>query len=112
MCSPSGDRWEGEWQPSGAGEVAALSKNVEWFRLRNPIVEEDGVKKMKLEFDVRRFTYALSLPLLMISLLQPRFFVRPAMGTSVQHSGDHKTRAKVPHGHGIRTVHLPRAKQT
>ena len=28
---------------------------VETYRLRNPIVEEDGVKKFKLEFDVRRF---------------------------------------------------------
>ncbi|CAD5230942.1 unnamed protein product [Bursaphelenchus xylophilus] len=27
----------------------------ELFRLRNPIIEEDGVKKFKLEFDVRRF---------------------------------------------------------
>nr|AEB66267.1 heat shock protein 20 [Bursaphelenchus doui] len=27
----------------------------EVFRLRNPIIEEDGVKKFKLEFDVRRF---------------------------------------------------------
>uniref|UniRef100_A0A914VDV8 SHSP domain-containing protein n=1 Tax=Plectus sambesii TaxID=2011161 RepID=A0A914VDV8_9BILA len=32
-----------------------VSTNVEAFRLRNPIVEEDGTKKMKLEFDVRRF---------------------------------------------------------
>ena len=28
----------------------------ELFRIQNPIVEEDGVKKFKLEFDVRRFT--------------------------------------------------------
>ena len=28
---------------------------VEFFRIRNPIVAEDGVKKFKLEFDVRRF---------------------------------------------------------
>jgi len=28
---------------------------VESYRLRNPIVEEDGVKKFKLEFDVRRY---------------------------------------------------------
>lgn len=29
--------------------------NSEFFRLRNPIIEENGVKKFKLEFDVRRF---------------------------------------------------------
>nr|QBM20353.1 small heat shock protein [Tomicus yunnanensis] len=29
--------------------------STELFRLKNPIVEEDGVKKFKLEFDVRRF---------------------------------------------------------
>uniref|UniRef100_A0AC34Q0J0 SHSP domain-containing protein n=1 Tax=Panagrolaimus sp. JU765 TaxID=591449 RepID=A0AC34Q0J0_9BILA len=29
--------------------------NVEFFRIKNPIVEENGVKKFKLEFDVRRF---------------------------------------------------------
>lgn len=28
---------------------------TELFRLQNPIVEEDGTKKFKLEFDVRRF---------------------------------------------------------
>uniref|UniRef100_A0A914D294 SHSP domain-containing protein n=1 Tax=Acrobeloides nanus TaxID=290746 RepID=A0A914D294_9BILA len=28
---------------------------VEVYRVKNPIVEEDGVKKFKLEFDVRRF---------------------------------------------------------
>ena len=29
--------------------------DIEFFRIKNPIVEEDGVKKFKLEFDVRRF---------------------------------------------------------
>lgn len=28
---------------------------MESFRLRNPVVEEDGVKKYLLEFDVRRY---------------------------------------------------------
>uniref|UniRef100_A0A914Z9P0 SHSP domain-containing protein n=1 Tax=Panagrolaimus superbus TaxID=310955 RepID=A0A914Z9P0_9BILA len=28
---------------------------VETYRLRNPIVEDNGVKKFKLEFDIRRF---------------------------------------------------------
>jgi len=28
---------------------------VEAFRCKNPIVEENGIKKFKLEFDVRRF---------------------------------------------------------
>jgi HSP20 family molecular chaperone IbpA len=28
---------------------------IETYRLRNPIVEDNGVKKFKLEFDVRRF---------------------------------------------------------
>uniref|UniRef100_A0A914WIG4 Uncharacterized protein n=1 Tax=Plectus sambesii TaxID=2011161 RepID=A0A914WIG4_9BILA len=52
---PFRDWWGGEWRPTRAGEVATVSTNVEAFRLRNPIVEEDGTKKMKLEFDVRRF---------------------------------------------------------
>ncbi|KAI1719750.1 hsp20/alpha crystallin family domain-containing protein [Ditylenchus destructor] len=29
--------------------------STELFRIQNPIVEEDGLKKFKLEFDVRRF---------------------------------------------------------
>lgn len=29
--------------------------DTELFRMKNPIIEEDGVKKFKLEFDVRRF---------------------------------------------------------
>jgi len=55
---PLSDWWGAEWRPGRAGEVVALPANVETFRLRNPIVEEDGVKKMKLEFDVRRFSPA------------------------------------------------------
>ena len=33
------------------------------------------------------------------------------MGTFIQHSGRQRTRAKIPHGQGIRTLDLPRAKQ-
>uniref|UniRef100_A0A7E4VSG1 SHSP domain-containing protein n=1 Tax=Panagrellus redivivus TaxID=6233 RepID=A0A7E4VSG1_PANRE len=36
-------------------ESAMHPSIVEDFRVRNPIIEEDGVKKFKLSFDVRRF---------------------------------------------------------
>jgi HSP20 family molecular chaperone IbpA len=44
---------EYEWRPFVEFENPT---STELFRLKNPIVEEDGVKKFKLELDVRRFS--------------------------------------------------------
>lgn len=48
--SPRG--WWGEFSPFRERDHPT---SVEYFRLQNPIIEEDGVKKFLLEFDVRRF---------------------------------------------------------
>lgn len=44
---------ECEWRPFAEFEHPT---STELFRLKNPIVEEDGVKKFKVELDVRRFS--------------------------------------------------------
>jgi len=48
-----GNRWSPftAWRPF----LYQHPTELEAFRLRNPIIEEDGVKKFKMEFDVRRF---------------------------------------------------------
>ncbi len=51
--SPLSGQWEEWFRPwRWSGEHPT---ETELYRLRNPIVEEDGVKMMKLQFDVRRF---------------------------------------------------------
>lgn len=50
FASPRG--WWGEFTPFREGEHPT---SIEHFRMKNPIIEEDGVKKFLLEFDVRRF---------------------------------------------------------
>ncbi|KAI6186432.1 Heat shock protein 20 [Aphelenchoides besseyi] len=42
--------WAPAWRP-----FAEHPTDTETFRLRNPIIEENGVKKFKVSFDVRRF---------------------------------------------------------
>uniref|UniRef100_A0A914S763 Uncharacterized protein n=1 Tax=Parascaris equorum TaxID=6256 RepID=A0A914S763_PAREQ len=44
--------WATDFLPIREREHPTLA---ELYRLKNPIVEEDGVKKFMLEFDVRRF---------------------------------------------------------
>lgn len=44
--------WAADFFPIREREHPTLA---EFYRLKNPIIEEDGVKKFMLEFDVRRF---------------------------------------------------------
>ncbi|MFH4981330.1 hypothetical protein AB6A40_008039 [Gnathostoma spinigerum] len=44
--------WWEDFIPLQEGEHPTF---IESYRIKNPIVEENGVKKLKLEFDVRRF---------------------------------------------------------
>ncbi|VDM28922.1 unnamed protein product [Toxocara canis] len=44
--------WATDFFPMREREHPTLT---EFYRIKNPIIEEDGVKKFMLEFDVRRF---------------------------------------------------------
>ncbi|VDK23497.1 unnamed protein product [Anisakis simplex] len=49
---PMSRGWAGEFCPRRMRDHPVLA---EFYRIQNPIVEENGVKKFMLEFDVRRF---------------------------------------------------------
>ncbi|KHN79940.1 Major egg antigen [Toxocara canis] len=49
---PASRGWATDFFPMREREHPTLT---EFYRIKNPIIEEDGVKKFMLEFDVRRF---------------------------------------------------------